>query len=255
MIYDCFTFYNELELLDIRLHELYDIVDKFVLVEGNTTHSGKIKTSVWLENKDKFADVADKVVHHMADLTKYSTTEERENGQRNAIKDALEELNLDDQDIVTVCDLDEIPSKRLGELKPMPMAALGQKFCNYYLNNVTYDRLGNEKEWTLGRICRWWYLERITPQKLRMMKVPRGITLPCGWHFSFVGGSDKIKQKINVYLHQEFNNPAIIDNIDNALKFNLDVLGRTDRMYKVEEIDLPEYVSKNLDKFKHLFTE
>lgn len=252
MIYDCFTFYNELELLDIRLHELYDIVDKFVLVEGNTTHSGKIKTSVWLENKDKFADVADKVVHHMADLTKYSTTEERENGQRNAIKDALEELNLDDQDIVTVCDLDEIPSKRLGELKPMPMAALGQTFCNYYLNNVTLDSEGKPKEWTLARICRWWYLNSITPQKLRMMKVPHGITLPCGWHFSFVGGADRIKEKINVYLHQEFNTTAIKDGVEAALENNTDVLGRADRKYEVVDIELPVFVQENPDKFKHL---
>jgi hypothetical protein len=41
MIYDCFTFFNELELLELRLHELAGVVDKFVLVEATQTHSSR----------------------------------------------------------------------------------------------------------------------------------------------------------------------------------------------------------------------
>ena len=43
MIYDGFMFFNELELLEIRLHELSDVVDRFILVESPITHSGKHK--------------------------------------------------------------------------------------------------------------------------------------------------------------------------------------------------------------------
>ena len=39
MIYDCFTFFNELDILELRLQLLYDVVDKFVLVESTKTHS------------------------------------------------------------------------------------------------------------------------------------------------------------------------------------------------------------------------
>ena len=41
MIYDCFTFFNELDLLDIRLNILNDYVDKFVIVESTKTFTGK----------------------------------------------------------------------------------------------------------------------------------------------------------------------------------------------------------------------
>ena len=42
-IYDCFLFFNELEILDIRLHEMYEHVDKFVLVESVETFRGNLK--------------------------------------------------------------------------------------------------------------------------------------------------------------------------------------------------------------------
>ena len=52
-VFDCFKFFNELELLELRLMELYDVVDYFVLVEANKTHTGKEKKYLFEENKDK----------------------------------------------------------------------------------------------------------------------------------------------------------------------------------------------------------
>ena len=57
MIYDCFTFFNELELLELRLNELADVVDKFVLVEATQTHTNKPKPLHYLENRARFSDV------------------------------------------------------------------------------------------------------------------------------------------------------------------------------------------------------
>lgn len=53
MIYDCFTFFNELNLLEIRLNILNDVVDKFVLVEATKTFSGKDKPLYYEQNKKK----------------------------------------------------------------------------------------------------------------------------------------------------------------------------------------------------------
>ncbi len=252
MLYDCFTFYNEADLLDIRLHELYDVVDKFVLVEGNLTHSGKEKESVWLKIKDKFKDVSGKVIHHYADLKQFPSTAERESGQRDAIKDALLIINPNDSDIITICDLDEIPGKNIAELKPSPIIALEQNFCNYYLNNLTFTADGKEKKWTLARVCTWKYLQMSSPQKIRMLSVPIKLVQKCGWHFSFVGGEERIKDKINAYLHQEFNNASVLNGINTSLRENKDILNRTDRQYIVSEVELPEYVTKNINQFKHL---
>ena len=56
-IYDCFTFFNEFELLEVRLNELYDVVDKFVLVEMAETHQGNPKPLLFLENRHKFKKI------------------------------------------------------------------------------------------------------------------------------------------------------------------------------------------------------
>ena len=53
-IYDCFNFFNELDLLEIRLNTLYDIVDYFVIIESNLTHSGEVKPFYYEDNKSRF---------------------------------------------------------------------------------------------------------------------------------------------------------------------------------------------------------
>ena len=53
-VYDCFIFYNELDLLEIRLKTLDSVVDHFVLVEATKTHRGKDKPLYFEENKERF---------------------------------------------------------------------------------------------------------------------------------------------------------------------------------------------------------
>ena len=67
MIYDCFMFFNELDVLEIRLNELYHAVDKFILVEATKTHAGKDKTLFFNENKQKFSKFLDKIQHIIID--------------------------------------------------------------------------------------------------------------------------------------------------------------------------------------------
>ena len=67
-VYDCFTFFNEFELLEIRLNELNPVVDKFVLVEATKTHQGKEKPLFYNENKDRFEKFKDKIIHVIVDF-------------------------------------------------------------------------------------------------------------------------------------------------------------------------------------------
>ena len=64
-IFDCFIFNNEVELLEIRLNILNDVVDKFVIVEGKSTFSGKKKDSSFLKNKDRFEKWNDKIIYEL----------------------------------------------------------------------------------------------------------------------------------------------------------------------------------------------
>jgi beta-1,4-mannosyl-glycoprotein beta-1,4-N-acetylglucosaminyltransferase len=60
-VYDCFTFFNELDLLEVRLEELYEVVDYFVIAEANMSHSGKPKDWILGPNMDRFAKFANKI--------------------------------------------------------------------------------------------------------------------------------------------------------------------------------------------------
>ena len=62
-VYDCFNFFNELDILDIRLHELNDVVDKFVLIESVETFTGKSKPLFYNDNKERFKKFEDKIIH------------------------------------------------------------------------------------------------------------------------------------------------------------------------------------------------
>src|ERR1700722_9865012 len=108
MIYDCFTFFNELELLELRLHELAGVVDKFVLVEATETHTNKPKPLYYQENRARFSAFHDKIIHVThAKMLKSSDTWIPETFQRNCIGRGLKDCRPDD--FVLVSDLDEIP--------------------------------------------------------------------------------------------------------------------------------------------------
>jgi hypothetical protein len=108
MIYDCFTFFNELELLELRLHELSGVVDKFVLVEATRTHSNQPKALVYQENRARFQEFHDKIIHVVVDdMPNAKNAWALENFQRECIARGLVSCRPDD--LVLVSDLDEIP--------------------------------------------------------------------------------------------------------------------------------------------------
>ncbi|MFA5934671.1 MAG: hypothetical protein WC827_02185 [Candidatus Paceibacterota bacterium] len=109
-IYDCFTFFNELDVLEIRLNILNDKVDYFVLVEATTTHSGKKKELYFENNKSRYSKFLNKIIHVIVDDMP-ELKDDRwvlENFQRNAIMRGLSDCKEDD--VIMISDLDEIPN-------------------------------------------------------------------------------------------------------------------------------------------------
>lgn len=113
-VYDCFTFFNELELLKVRLEELNDHVDYFVLVEAVETHRGDPKPLYFQENRHLFEKYLPRIIHIIV-TERLSPNQEdpvkgfwnREHLQREYIAKGLK--NCEHLDIILISDLDEIP--------------------------------------------------------------------------------------------------------------------------------------------------
>ena len=114
---DCFTFFNELDLLEIRLKYLYEIVDYFIIVEADTSFNGEMKQMLFKDNMDRFAPFKEKIIFVPIKM-KYFEHErgvawKREEYQRNCIQEGIVKLNLKDTDLVLISDIDEIPNKNI----------------------------------------------------------------------------------------------------------------------------------------------
>jgi len=213
-IIDCFTFYNELELLDYRLNILKDIVDYFIIVEATLTHVGKPKKMYFDPERYPGINIIYVVVDDLPynentiDISKEQQWK-NEKHQRNCIERGLKKLQLSPDDILVFSDLDEIPDPRtLKMLKGYPMNeiyCLGQDlyYCN--LKNLTKDT------WYYAKVMKFkeYFKENKSIDDIRFKKcweVYNG-----GWHLSYFGSPQHIANKIKNFVHQEFNTPEFTD--------------------------------------------
>ena len=106
-VYDCFPFFNELDVLEIRLQELWDVVDIFVLAESNMSHSGKPKEYIFENNKERFAKYLSKIRRvAVEDMPETKDSWVREKYQRWSLIKGL--TDVAPEDIIITSDLDEI---------------------------------------------------------------------------------------------------------------------------------------------------
>jgi beta-1,4-mannosyl-glycoprotein beta-1,4-N-acetylglucosaminyltransferase len=287
MIYDCFIFFNELDLLDIRLNILNSVVDKFVLVEATHTHQRKPKPLYFDINKERFKDFSDKIVHVVVEelspktfaLWKSDTTKgawEMEIYQRNAIARGLKDCKS--EDTIIISDLDEIPDPgKIKEFYKMPgFKAFRQRNFYYYLNCVSLS-----EDW-YGSVMGH-YGDMRKPQDFRsiskemhargtrLLKDPLYRFFRClvnpdlrkkitpiengGWHFGYLGSADHIVAKIEAFAHDEYNTHEFKDKstLQEKIKSGKDLFGR-DLQYSFLELDnsFPDYIITNQHQLKHL---
>lgn len=226
-VYDCFPFFNELELLQVRFAELNSVVDHFVLVESLETQRGDKKSLFFAENKHLFEKYLSKVIHVVIEERHPEMgLWQRENYQRNQILRGLKECRP--SDIIIMSDLDEIPrASKIREfvhsitnnepLSTIPPPFRSKKAKSKY--HKKYSHLGayafemdnyyyhlnrqtpNKETWDGGQWCgtiamTYAQLQKNSPQHFRKRrnKLPR--VMKGGWHFSWMGGKDKIRTKL-----------------------------------------------------------
>jgi beta-1,4-mannosyl-glycoprotein beta-1,4-N-acetylglucosaminyltransferase len=265
----------ELDILEIRLNELKDVVDKFVLVEATKTHSGLDKPLYYLQNRSRFLEFFDKIIHIVVhDMP--MTSEEiqsaispqdrkwldtgyqmgdnwvRERFQRNAIMRGLVDCSPDD--IIIIEDADEMlyPDiiAKLDGTMCEGSNAVEQEFRTCYANWKCVNM-----PWYGSKVLQYKYVTN--PSEHRFHTPASCYINKGGLHMNFWGGAEAIQTKIKSYAHQEFNIPAVLDNVGTQLENRKDVLGRLYE-YKVVPLDdtLPKYFMNNLDKFdKYIYKE
>lgn len=244
-VYDCFPFFNELELLEVRLHELYEEVDHFVIVENPLTQSGNEKKLYFEENKQRFSKFLDKIIHIVGPKREKPLSDwHRENAQRNDIMLGLK--NAKDDDIVIISDLDEIVKReKIIEIKNYILAKkdpirLDLKMYRYFLNR----RDMNVDIWRLAYASSFKTLKKYSPQHLRCEYNYENYLEDAGWHFTDMGWISRFAYKINSCAHQERNIPRW----KKAYK-----VMRWARRCKLVKIDdtYPKYITENLKFFKN----
>ncbi len=235
-IFDCFTFFNELELLDLRFMVLNDYVDFFVIVEANRTHTGKEKEFIFEHNKKLFSKYLNKIIYiKVTDLPTYSINNiwKAENFQRNCIDRGLVHAKLDD--IIIISDLDEIPNpstvlKCLTESTPVVMA---QQLFYYYVN------CKQNQEWYGSVISS--YKNYTTPQELRNFAINSTEGKENGgWHYSFMGGPEKIKEKVDNIAESHVITKGVgsVSDIKRKMLHQQDLWNRTDYASQKQIIDI-----------------
>jgi beta-1,4-mannosyl-glycoprotein beta-1,4-N-acetylglucosaminyltransferase len=296
-IYDCFTFYNEIELLKFRLELLTDTVDYFVIVECSKTQTGADKPFNYLLHKNEFFQWNDKIIYIQADdIPEYKGENDWtiENYQRNCILRGLSYSNIKPDDLIIISDLDEIVNpdllNNLKSYKVIPFdtsygmkwsmrrffqligtnknlvkrntlsffldftpVVLQQSFFYYYIN------CKRNIKWNGSILLK--YKNITLPQQLRNNRnfLPYAVG-NVGWHFSYLGGKDKILDKLkaiveghNVHIPEDV---TIEEYVANCIENGIDLYGDKNILYTFIEpellgiSDIQKYVKEYPSFFK-----
>jgi len=265
-VIDCFMYFDEDHLLDIRLNTLYNFVDRFVIVEADIDHAGNkrkpnfdINKFSKFESKINYILLKDLPTHNNFYKKNWGPAWRRENLQRNALAKGYQDC--DPNDLIMISDLDEIPNPLLISKfsESNKLGCFVQKNFLYKINLINLD----QPNWYGTRISKKKYLK--SPQWLREIKAIKRpfykfykpqfdiFILDGGWHFSSVKTVSDIYKKLNSYAEQQYNNEKYknLKIIEEKIRNKEDLFGRNYK-YRVLNIDnsFPEYINKNLNKFK-----
>ena len=264
MLIDSFLFFNETELVELRIKYLNNLVDYFVVVEADITHQGKKKE--WnfpkiLESNLK--EFSNKIQYHQLNIDPEKIKNEEswiiddikgndahrvDNFQRNYIKTACEKFS--NEDILIISDVDEIPSKqKLEFIKLCDFKKIAPIVFEQHLFHIDCNFLRLES-WrgsivTTIKIC-----NAYSPHQLRRARNRISHFSDAGWSFSSFGGPNKIKEKLESIAHREFNNDKFknVDHIINCQKTGKDLFHRKVQSKKIDKAFFPKDLLKLMEE-------
>lgn len=277
MIFDCVPFFNELDILKLRMQILAPFVDYFVIEEATVTFSGEPKEMVFAKNRELFTEFEDKIRYVAVDDSPMEgvTTHERDKYQKNQLIRALSDAAADD--IIIFGDVDEIPdpdtlTRILKEFDSEKVYHFAQRMFYCFLNmeevsgnllSITGEFPGVERRQWLGtKVCSFAripaegivFLREVPPTDPRSERVPAG-----GWHFGYMGGdgerdvAKRIGVKVRAAAHQEYNSKRYLNEAVDRLLCGEDIFGRDAKFVRVEiDGSFPAYLREHRDEYDFL---
>jgi beta-1,4-mannosyl-glycoprotein beta-1,4-N-acetylglucosaminyltransferase len=275
-VFDSFIFFNELDLLELRLNILNDVVDYFVITESPWTVSGNPKPLYYQENKERFSKFHYKIIHNITeeipndysdymDKKKYHTpmggndlneTPYREYPIRfqraifNRDSSIYGSVNfgINGDDIILTSDADEIINplvlKDLSWFDPNNHYVCLQKAFYYKLNYLYQD------DWMGTRISTFKTLSNYSVDLLRNMHKDAYRIEQAGWHWSFFGDADNFRLKLASYEHTENNVETNTANAERKIDEGIDPFGRSIQIKTIPIDDsYPDYIIDNQEKY------
>lgn len=267
MIVNIFPFFNELDLLEIRLAELYDVIDQFVIVEAFHTFTMKEKPLHYWENRTRFARWSDKITHHVAELPNHPNAWVNEYAMRGAMSPALKRLDLPRDCWIMCTDADEIPRAtavaQAVEYTQFDWLRIDIDFYYYTFNQRVQCPCSN----SVLKYFTWVDTGDPTDGQAhgseahgRRKDCPLHI-LDGGWHCSYFSDAPRIKLKIESFGHQDYNEPYWTDvtRIQRMMDTNIELYER-ELSFPMWYVDVtpethPAYFVNNLEKFRHFIWE
>lgn len=277
MIYDCVPFFNELDILKLRMQIMAPYVDYFVIEEASVTFSGEPKRMIFAENRRLFAEFEEKIRYVAVENSPMEgvTTHERDKFQKNQLIRGL--FDCKPEDVIIFSDVDEIPNPKIlvrlmDAFEPGKIYHLAQRMFYCFLNmeevsgnllSITGEFPGVERRQWLGtKICSFAqlpkegivYLREVVPEDPRSVRVAGG-----GWHFGYMGGdgerdvAKRIGVKVQAAAHSEYNTKRYLNEAVDRLLCGEDIFDRDAKFVRVEiDESFPAYLREHRGEYDFL---
>lgn len=257
MIVDCFLFFQELDLLEIRLKYLYDVVDQFIILESTESFTGKEKPLIYKKNSKRFEKYIDKINYfvindkhltfssiqnflkekdekvYLSILKILNNHSHYDKSKKNYFLDTYHRECLhvplskicSNKDIVLISDIDEIPNKfALKELKRKEylkgIMVFSQNEFKYKLNSLS------SRNWLGTLVGKYELIRGKSLNLFRKNSTNFKKINPGGYHFTSIGTEEEIINKIENWTHQEYNLKIIKRNVLHNLLRGRDIFYR-----------------------------
>lgn len=252
-IYDCFIFFNEVELAKLRIDLLYPHVDFICIVEGKQDHRGKPRTLRFDEVLKTLSDTR-KIRYLAVDLPDYGLGDLAASYRENYQRDQLIKLLWDNEsdDLIFFGDADEIPDPSIIwhaiDLTLRTPCKLEQ-----YLSYYAFNCRAKEK-WYGTTAARKWHFTRLTDlRNLTIASIP--YIAYAGWHASYCGDVAQIREKLESFCHADAVDAyATEENIRACIESGNDLFARHgDYQFSWQPVDTT--YPENIHKFMHLVKE